>query len=201
MIFSHASFSAKPELWVLQTILLVECFGKSRAGRKQHDMSHLFHGLLINLIRRSDCQSITYKIDHTTGDLEDDWKAWSDAEQRKRLAFLCFMWDTQHAVLFCQSLCMSAFELRSTVPCNQSLWEADCALSWHEQRRLHKESPLFLTLLKSFMTPGAPLLPKHINGLSRVLLLHGLMSISWDMKRRDQTSLGKIFERAHRIWC
>lgn len=46
-IFQHLSFTADPELWVLQTILLVECFGKSRAGQKQHDMSHLFHGLLI----------------------------------------------------------------------------------------------------------------------------------------------------------
>lgn len=46
-IFQHSSFSAAPELWMLQTILLVECFGKSRAGQKQHDMAHLFHGLLI----------------------------------------------------------------------------------------------------------------------------------------------------------
>lgn len=46
-IFSHCGFSASPELWMLQTILLVECFGKSRAGQKQHDMAHLFHGLLI----------------------------------------------------------------------------------------------------------------------------------------------------------
>jgi hypothetical protein len=46
-VFQHSAFSATPELWILQTILLVECFGKSRAGQKQHDMSHLFHGLLI----------------------------------------------------------------------------------------------------------------------------------------------------------
>jgi hypothetical protein len=46
-IFQHAAFTASPELWMLQTILLVECFGKSRAGQKQHDMAHLFHGLLI----------------------------------------------------------------------------------------------------------------------------------------------------------
>jgi hypothetical protein len=46
-IFSNAAFRAQPELWVLQTILLVECFGKSRAGQTQHDMAHLFHGLLI----------------------------------------------------------------------------------------------------------------------------------------------------------
>lgn len=46
-IFQHPEFTAQPELWILQTMLLVECFGKSRAGQKQHDMSHLFHGLLI----------------------------------------------------------------------------------------------------------------------------------------------------------
>lgn len=46
-IFGHAAFTTRPTLWMLQTILLVECFGKSRAGQLQHDMSHLFHGLLI----------------------------------------------------------------------------------------------------------------------------------------------------------
>ena len=50
-IFQHSAFSAMPELWLLQTILLVECFGKSRAGQKQHDMAHLFHGLLIKYVR------------------------------------------------------------------------------------------------------------------------------------------------------
>lgn len=49
-IFSHHAFSATPQLWMLQTILLVECFGKSRAGQKQHDMAHLFHGLLIKCV-------------------------------------------------------------------------------------------------------------------------------------------------------
>jgi hypothetical protein len=49
-IFSHVAFNTRPILWMLQTILLVECFGKSRAGQSQHDMSHLFHGLLIKYV-------------------------------------------------------------------------------------------------------------------------------------------------------
>jgi len=52
-IFGHIAFHPKPLLWMLQTILLVECFGKSRAGQLQHDMSHLFHGLLIKYVFRS----------------------------------------------------------------------------------------------------------------------------------------------------
>ncbi|OJD29075.1 c2h2 finger domain transcription factor [Diplodia corticola] len=192
-IFAHAGFNAKPDLWVLQTILLVECFGKSRAGQKQHDMAHLFHGLLINLIRRSDCQAIrTLFTDECSGDLDNDWRKWAEAEQKKRLAYLCFLWDVQHAVLFCQSLCMSAFELRSNLPCNQQLWEADSAEVWQRLRKQQKSPPLFLALVKAYLTPGGPPIPRNLNALSRLLLLHGLMSISWDMKRRDQTSLGLV---------
>ena len=49
-IFQNAAFKTQPGLWMLQTILLVECFGKSRAGQTQHDMAHLFHGLLIKSV-------------------------------------------------------------------------------------------------------------------------------------------------------
>jgi hypothetical protein len=156
-------------------------------------MSHLFHGLLINLIRRSDCQSIRPPtLEDATDDLEDDWRAWCDAEQKKRLAFLCFMWDTQHAVLFCQSLCMSAFELRSNLPCDQSLWEADSAETWHQLRQKQPATPLFLSCLKMYLHPNTAIVPKSLNALSRSILLHGLMSVAWDMQRRDQTSLGVI---------
>lgn len=101
------------------------------------------------------------------------------------------MWDVQHAVLFCQSLCMSAFELRSNLPCNQQLWEADSAELWQRLREKQKSPPLFLSLIKAYLTPGGSSSPRNLNALSRILLLHGLMSISWDMKRRDQTSLGE----------
>jgi hypothetical protein len=46
-VIQHAAFTPTPDLFMLQIILLIECFGKSRAGQKQHDMSHLFHGMLI----------------------------------------------------------------------------------------------------------------------------------------------------------
>ncbi|KAK5116829.1 hypothetical protein LTR85_009089 [Meristemomyces frigidus] len=190
-ICANAAFGARPELWILQTILLVECFGKSRAGQKQHDMSHLFHGLLINLIRRSDCQTVKPEtLQESTGSLIDSWMAWVEAEQKKRLALLCFMWDVQHALLFCQSLCMSAFELRSTLPCDQSLWEASSAEQWQDLCKRQKPSPLFLTVLKTYLSAEGTHTSGHLNALSHTILLHGLMSVSWDMKRRDQTSLG-----------
>ncbi|KAL1857584.1 hypothetical protein Daus18300_010224 [Diaporthe australafricana] len=212
-IFAHAGFSARPELWTLQTILLVECFGKSRAGQKQHDMSHLFHGLLINLIRRSDCQSIAKTPAPQDGvSLAEAWKLWAVAEQKKRLALLCFMWDTQHAVLFCQSLCMSAFELRCAMPCAQAIWEAPdaelWARAWPSPTRQPSSpssdpaaAPMFLPALRSYLTaqPGGTGV-HNLDALGQVLILHGLMSIAWDMQRRDQTSLGVVSATGPASW-
>ncbi|KAI1427768.1 fungal-specific transcription factor domain-containing protein [Xylaria sp. FL1777] len=204
-IFAHAGFSPRPKLWILQAVLLIECFGKSRAGQQQHDMSHLFHGLLINLIRRSDCQSV--QTQGPPGDNYDDegdnmenikqaWGKWSEAEEKKRLSLLCFMWDTQHAVLFCQSLCMSSFELRVTLPCSQEIWEAPDAISWAAAWRSSSsrdDRTSFLAALKSYLNQGLPR-PAILSALSRVLLLHGLMAIAWDMQRREQTSLGVVLD-------
>ncbi len=107
-----------------------------------------------------------------------------------RLALLCFMWDTQHAVLFSQSLCMNAAELNLTLPWNEILWEAETAEEWHRLHVQEKPQPLYLSVLKSYVNPGASSRPLSLNGLSRLLILHGLMSVAWDLNRRDQTSLG-----------
>lgn len=107
-----------------------------------------------------------------------------------RLAFLCFLWDTQHAVLFSQSLCMSSFELRTTLPCSQAAWEASSAEEWWRYARKERQIS-YLAVLKAYMNPDSSQFPP-LNALSRLLVLHGLMSIQWDMKRRDQTSLGRF---------
>jgi len=189
-IFLHSSFTAKPELWILQAILLIECFGKSRAGQKQHDMAHLFHGLLINLIRRSDCQSVRQlNFDDEIEDLESTWRKAIEVELRKRLAFLCFIWDTQHAVLFSQSLCMSSFELLTALPCNESTWDASSAEEWWECAKSEFQ-PNYLTVLRANVNTESTKPDTSLNALSRLLILHGIMSIQWDLKRRDQASLG-----------
>jgi uncharacterized protein (UPF0332 family) len=104
------------------------------------------------------------------------------------------MWDTQHAVLFCQSLCMSAFELRLELPCSQRVWEASDPISWAMAWRLSacgSQPTFYLPSLKSYLGPSVPR-PQALTGLSHVLMLHGLMSIAWDMQRRDQTALGVV---------
>ena len=194
-IIQHPSFNEQPELWVLQTILLVDCFGTLRAGQKQHAMSNMFHGLLINLIRRPDCQNIRTSSPPITtpvnADLDLMWRSEMELEQRKRLVLLCFLWDTQHAVLFSQASCLSAIELRLSLPCDTESWGATTAGDWWESRQRNPVDYLFLSVLKSYLSPDPATHPRYLDGFSRTLILHGLMSVSSDLKRRNQVSLGK----------
>lgn len=94
---------------------------------------------------------------------------------------------------------MSAFELRSTLPCHQTLWEVDSAEKWQKLKKTQKTPSLFLTVLKSYLNTQIPVPAWNLNALSRVLILHGLMSIAWDMNRRDQTSLGRSLNLSSRF--
>ncbi|KAL4994509.1 major facilitator superfamily domain-containing protein [Aspergillus recurvatus] len=166
-LFCHGAFSPQPdELWVLQAMLLIDCFGKMRAGPKQRERAQLFHCVLIKLIRRSTCCSIRSSTHIEPGvvgsELEEAWKRAMDAEQRKRLAFQCFMWDTEHSVLFSQSLCMSAFEIRSSVPCSLAAWEAHTAEEWSRHASRDTEYA-FLPVLKGYITPGSVSRPRDLN--------------------------------------
>ncbi|EAA61467.1 hypothetical protein AN9176.2 [Aspergillus nidulans FGSC A4] len=166
-LFCHGAFSPQPdELWVLQAMLLIDCFGKMRAGPKQRERAQLFHCVLIKLIRRSTCCSIRADTHSDPGlgglELEDAWKRAMDAEQRKRLAFQCFMWDTEHSVLFSQSLCMSAFEIRSSLPCSPAAWEAHTAEEWSRHASRDTEHA-FLPVLKGYITPGSVSRPRDLN--------------------------------------
>ncbi|BCR86033.1 C2H2 finger domain transcription factor [Aspergillus chevalieri] len=188
-LFCHPDFSPQPDLWVLQAMLLIDCFGKMRAGPKQRDRAQLFHCVLIKMIRRSNCCVIQAPtIRSRPKDLEHAWIEAMDLEQRKRLAMHCFMWDTQHAVLFSQSLCMSAFEMRFPLPCDASTWEASTPEQWFQCAMKESNHP-FLSALKGYIAPHAVHRPRHLNALARIFLLHGLMSLSSDLRRRDQTTI------------
>lgn len=103
------------------------------------------------------------------------------------------MWDTQHAVLFSQSLCMNAAELKVPLPWDTVIWDADTAEEWWSFNSIQPPPATYLSILKAYINPETENRPPNLNGLSRVLALHGLMSVAWDLNRRDQTSLGKAF--------
>jgi hypothetical protein len=110
----------------------------------------------------------------------------------RRLALISFMWDTQHAIFFAQILCMNASELKVTLPWDTAVWEAETAHEWWEWTRASPAPQPYLTILQMYTDPHGSSAPRHLNVLSRVLILHGLMSLSWDFRRRDQTALKNV---------
>ncbi|CUS08834.1 unnamed protein product [Tuber aestivum] len=82
-----------------------------------------------------------------------------------------------------------AIALRLPLPYNSLTWEADSAEAWHKAKKAERPPPPFLMVTKPYLNPGKK--TPALNSFSRLLALHGLMSIMWDMRRRrDQTSLG-----------
>lgn len=86
---------------------------------------------------------------------------------------------------------MNAAELKLTLPWNDALWEAESPEEWHAVSS-EKPQPQYLAVLKTYFVPGPEGRALSLNALSRVLMLHGIMSVAWDLNRRDQTSLGKV---------
>lgn len=189
ILFNSEHFSPTPELWVLQTLLLIEVFGNSRAGLKQYQLAHVFRGSLINLIRRSgyeDTVTEPYSIEDEK-DLEGAWREWIHKESRKRITFMIFLWDVQYSCLFNQELSMSAFELKMNLPSHLSIWNSRNATEWLENRKREEKLLDFLPTLKLYLNCSGK--PPKISSFSRILILHGLMSIAADMQKRDQISL------------
>ncbi|KAI8919205.1 fungal-specific transcription factor domain-containing protein [Powellomyces hirtus] len=202
------SFGAQKPPWVLQTMILTEMFGKMMSTRPQHDMAHIFHGSLITMARRS-CiftpATMMQTLASQRESLEARWRAWIRTEQLKRLGLFAFMCDTLHAAIFGQTALMSAFELHLSLPANEEIWEAPTAEQWVSQCKgkvalgdildvdsLH--TPKFLDILKwSFFPRG--ILPS-LNPFSKLVVLHGLLNVCWDVQWRNQAVAGFIESNA-----
>src|SRR4051812_16372869 len=102
------------------------------------------------------------------------------------------MWDTQHAILFSQPLNIHPAELKFSMPWDTSLWEADTSEEWRSLQTTLPAPPLFLSVLKSYVTPDIDARPSNINGLSRLLALHGLLSISQSLAHLPESSLQSV---------
>jgi len=117
----------------------------------------------------SDCQTCTsLHISLESKDLDREWREWIIAEEKKRLALLAFLWDVKHAVLFSQSLCMSAFELRLPLPYDTPTWEASSAETWHKARKAERPPLPFLMVMKLYLNPGKT--TPVLNSFSRLLI-------------------------------
>jgi hypothetical protein len=125
-----------------------------------------------------------------TGDA--DWNRWINAEATRRVAFAAFIIDSTHASLFGHAAVMSHNDLRLSLPCNESLWSAPNFAAVQQGEKSLAESGVkptsFLEGLKCTLSRQKV----HTNVFGRVILMAGLLNVSWHINQRDlqRRSLG-----------
>ncbi|KAI7626490.1 hypothetical protein KC319_g1210 [Hortaea werneckii] len=205
-VFKDAEFRPTAKLWTFQTMLLLELFEKLFSTRNLHERAHIHHATTLTMMRRGssligrNATDLPHNGDdptrtppgpdgsiNTSGQNTPDasWNKWITAEATRRAAFTAFIIDSTHATLFGHTAVMSPHDLRLPLPCDEALWSATSSA---EVQRI--ESSLAANGFKptSFLDG----LKRTLNGqkvrtntFGRVILMAGLLNVSWHMNQRD----------------
>ncbi|KAF8471156.1 fungal-specific transcription factor domain-containing protein [Kalaharituber pfeilii] len=217
----YATAGTPNNLPILQTLMLTDIFGKLRSTRDQFD------GVQLDMILAGVC-SLTLVIldvvllncsdpaargapadalerlrvlqrDGLDYHLESEWHHWILLEGRKRVATLFFWFDVQQAVIFGREACQTAFDLQAGLPSGKEevLWDADCASDWLNSVDTQADQPTFLGVLRIFFDQKKQI--PHISPLASLFILHGLISVSLDLKRSKQRNTVAGIEKQARL--
>lgn len=179
---------ARATLSMLQAMLITEIFGKLMGTRPQHETAHLFHNFIITLARRNAVFSPS-KV-KLPSDPEEKWRAWSKEEEKKRIAFFAFILDAQHATMFRHIPALSSFQIHLQLPCDEDEWSAKTARDWvHLRRQRGKDPSYFIAALKASLNPDHTPPMSDKDSFPQFILLHGLMSVAYDLQWKQQTLL------------
>ena len=203
-IEKEADFRPPAQLWVFQSLLLLEIYEKMYSTRILHERAQIFHGLTPSLMRRGtsligrSMLDSPPRMDHNKRDysangaqngavdpVEQYWKHWITSEATLRVAFAAFILDSVHATMFGHTATMVTYELRQPLPCDETLWSATSSAEFRRIQDKNEAAGLkavvFLEGLKRILS-GEPV---RTNPFGRMALMAGLLSVTWHMNQRD----------------
>ena len=202
-LFMDQDFRPPSKLWVLQSLILLECYEKLYSSRVLHERSQIHHATTISLLRRGSALLGRSAMDSPpdseekssiadTGDLW--WNHWITNEATKRIAYAAFIIDSIHATMFSHTAVMLAHEMRLPLPCDEALWDATSGMEVGRiESSLRAEgikATSFLDGLKWTLNSK----PVRTNRFGRTALMAGLLNVSFHLGQRDAQvrSLGQI---------
>jgi hypothetical protein len=112
----------------------------------------------------------------------------SQEESAKRAAFTAFEIDITHAAIFRHSPTLSAFQVQLALPSDEDEWNAFTSKTWSMIHQAAYPPPQFLTALKASLIASST--PPNLSPFARVSVLHGLMSVAFDLQWRDHFMTG-----------
>ncbi|KAI9686457.1 MAG: hypothetical protein M1820_010624 [Bogoriella megaspora] len=209
-LFQDLDFRPPAKLWVFQALLLLEVFEKMYSSRPLHERAHIHHATTLTLMRRGSSligrsaldsppsikegitrNSASSGTGHTplgtsAANTPDEWwNHWITNEATRRVAFAAFVIDSTHATMFGHSAVMVAHEMRLPLPCDEYLWgaksSAEVARAESSLQANGIKQITFLDGLKKTLNGQTVV----TNSFGRVIIMAGLLSVSWHMNQRD----------------
>jgi hypothetical protein len=188
LVFKDKDFRPPAKLWVFQTLLLLETYEKLSASRLIHERAHIHSSTTITLMRRGTALIDGHahrEISQHAATPEQWWGRWIQAEATRRVALAAFYLDALSATSFGHAAIMVPHEIRLPLPCDDALWEATSAGEVARvEASLHAngvQPPTFTDALRKILT-GRKV---RTNPIGRMILMAGLLSVSWHMQQRD----------------
>ncbi|CZT20674.1 uncharacterized protein RCC_06532 [Ramularia collo-cygni] len=206
-IFTYEDAEPPVQLWVAQTLLLLEFYEKQWSTRRLHERAHIHHASTLTLLRRGSPLvgqtddiippgeflhrlSESGERSNTKRDasqaVDNWWVHWVGNESFNRVVFTAFWMDTLHASMYGHAADMAPYEIRTNFPCDESLWTAKSA---EEVQRLNGDLKVCGVRQISFLEGlKQSLHAQHVQTHSgaRMLLMAGLLSVGWHINRREK---------------
>lgn len=202
-VFTDPESCPPAKLWVLQTLAILEVYEKTNSTRALHERAHVHFAATLTLMRRGSAlvgdstplalrQAVSGEGSHTLLQGEESppraekwWDQWIAQEATRRAAFGAFLLDSMHAIMFGHTATMVIHEIQLPLPCDDTLWSAPTS---SEVGRIEFSlytngiKPMtFLTGLKRTLSCRRV----RTNPFGRIVLIAGLLSVSWHMHQRD----------------
>ncbi|KII88342.1 hypothetical protein PLICRDRAFT_175941 [Plicaturopsis crispa FD-325 SS-3] len=189
-MFEMVEDNPRVDVPILQTILLVNCFGRLFSSPVTHDLSQIFHSPSIVMARFSGVfvKDSTAKTDFEAS--PEGWTEWALQEERKRIGWFAFIVDTSNAAMFRHTLMVHCFSMKIELPCSDGLWQSSSVSEWRQRLGHCPVLPSFLSALRSLATHGT--ISRELPNFSATILLNGLVSVSWALLWRDLADLSMV---------
>ncbi|GAB7332669.1 hypothetical protein MBLNU13_g04423t1 [Cladosporium sp. NU13] len=210
----HTSEDAQPpvNLWVAQSLLLLEFYEKLFSSRQLHERAHIHHVSTLTLLRRGsplggrpgtdtplegpntpDHAQDEARVEiQPLPDLDTWWRRWANNESMLRVVFMAYEMDTLHAAMFGHESSLLPSDVGLTLPCDDVLWMAESADGLRQLETtfsLYGIRPKkFLDGLKEYLHGDSS--PSHFR--ARLTLAIGLLSVGCHIRPREKHN--KLFE-------
>ncbi|GEM11000.1 zinc finger, C2H2-type transcription factor [Rhodotorula toruloides] len=164
-VFLVRGFQEKSKTWdqkfaSLQSMLLYQLLGLFHRDEQQRLLSHSFHSALIYMLRALDLPT---RVRETTAsppreemqgeELEKAWRNWVKVETWRRVAFIVFLADLEHAAATKTNQLLSLSDLDIDLPAAERAWSAKTAEEWRRHHIMFALAPTepFISVIRALL--------------------------------------------------